>query len=262
MITVSDILTYLNTIAPPSMKESWDNVGVNCGRTDRFVRRILVALDPFSEVCHEAKELDVQLLVTHHALIWRPGFVTDGSEWGRNVLYLIENGITHINAHTNLDFAPEGVNNVLAQVLGLQGIQVITPSGTDEQGREWGLLRGGTVESQPLEEFLGTVKHMLGCPGLRYVSSGKPVQKVAVGGGACAGEMAQVLQAGFDTFVTSDVKYNQFRDAVDAGINLIDAGHFHTEQPVCGLLAKKLSEAFPEIEVLVSKKQADYTKFF
>lgn len=262
MITAADVLTFLNTVAPPSMRESWDSVGINCGRTDREVRRILVALDPFEEVCLEAKENDVQLLITHHALIFRPGFVTDENVWGKNVLFLIENGITHINAHTNLDYAPGGVNDILAQTLGLADIHVISPAGTDATGSEWGLLRGGTVPRQPLEDFLAHVKAQLDCPGLRYISGGKPVQRVAVGGGACAGELRQVIAAGFDTFVTADVKYNQFRDAMDAGINLIDAGHFHTERPVCQMLARKLQQAFPQIQVLVSKKQADYTKFF
>ncbi len=262
MNTVADILQFIETLAPQAMKESWDNVGLNCGRRDRQVKTVLVALDPFEAVCREAKELGADLLVTHHALIWKPGFVTDATVQGRNTLFLIENGIAHINAHTNLDQAPGGVNDVLAATLDLTDVQVIDPSGTDENGVAWGLLRQGQVQEQPLEAFLRTVKAKLGCEGLRYADGGKPVRKVAVGGGSCAGAMQQVVRAGCDTFVTADVKYNQFWDAKDLGLNLIDAGHFHTENPVVAVLADKIAAAFPELEVKISENHADCMKFY
>ena len=262
MTTVNDILTFINSLAPTYMKEDWDRVGLNCGHSDKEVRRILVALDPFAEVCREAKAVDADLLVTHHALIWSPGFVTDCTEQGRNILYLIENNIACINAHTNLDCAPGGVNDILAEKLGLHDVEVIAPKGTDEQGRAWGLLRKGTVKRQPLQDFLSAVKSNLNCEGLRYVDSGKAVNKVAVGGGACAGEMRQAAEAGCDTFVTADIKYNQFWDAKSLGINLIDAGHFHTENPVCRYLTEKLREAFPDITVTISAVHSDCAKFF
>ena len=262
MPTVSDILHFIETLAPVSMKESWDNVGLNCGHCDRSVSRVLVALDPFPHVCREAKEWGADLLVTHHALIWTPGFVTDASTWGRSALFLIENGIAHINAHTNLDQAPGGVNDVLAETLGLQNVEVLAPQGTDAQGRPWGLIRCGQAEEQPLDAFLATVKSSLRCDGLRYVDGGKPVRKVAVGGGSCSGAMQEVAAAGCDTFVTADVKYNGFWDARDLGLTLIDAGHFHTENPIVAVLAGKIAEAFPQIEVKISESHWDCAKYY
>ena len=262
MATVADILTFIESIAPPYMKESWDNVGLNCGRKNREVTKLLVALDPFEEACLEAKDFGAELLVTHHALLWKPGFLTDQDTQGRNTLFLIENGIAAINAHTNLDLAPGGINDVLAQTLGLSEITVITPEGTDAQGRPYGLLRSGTVEEQPLPAFLESVKQNLGCQGLRYVDGGKPVRKVAVGGGSCADGMFEALAAGCDTFVTSDVKYNQFRTAYESGLNLIDAGHFHTENPTMPVLAARLRAAFPEIQVKLSEIHRDCMKFY
>lgn len=261
MILVKDILAYVQSIAPTYMKESWDKVGLNCGRLSTPVTKVLVALDPFDAVCREAKEVGAELIVTHHALIWQPGFVTDETAWGRNALFLIENGIAHINAHTNLDCAPGGVNDTLAETLGLQDIQVVSPAGSDEQGRDYGLLRMGITEQQDLCTFMAAVKEKLGCAGLRYVNCGKPVHKVAVGGGACAGFMAQAVSAGCDTFVTADVRYNQFWDAQDLGINLIDAGHFHTENPVCQVLADKIARQFPELTVIISKNHRDTMNF-
>ena len=262
MATVNDILNFIETLAPRSMKMDWDNVGLNVGRRDKEVKKILVALDPFAHVCQEAKDFGADLLVTHHVLIFRPGFVTDATAQGKNTLFLIENGIAHINAHTNLDLAPGGVNDQLAARLGLEDPKVINPMGVDESGREWGLLRKGIAAEQSLSDFLATVKTSLGCEGLRYADGGKPVRKVAVGGGACASELMDAVRAGCDTFVTADAKYNDFWDAKDLGLNLIDAGHFCTENPVTACLAEKIAAAFPEIEVKISETYGDCMKFY
>ena len=196
-------------------------------------------------------------------MIFRPPHaITDETPTGRAILFLASHGISAVNAHTNLDCAPGGVNDILAQTLGLQDIQVIDSKGVDSQGQPWGLLRQGIVEKQPLHDFLAHVKKALDCPGLRYVCAEKPVHRVAVGGGACAGELAEIAQAGCDTFITADVKYNQFWDAKAMGINLIDAGHFYTENPVCPVLADRLQANFPEIQVVLSQKHTDCAKFF
>ena len=262
MVTVKQILEYLESVAPSYMKEDWDRVGLNCGRLDKEVKTILVALDPFENACWEARGLGADLLITHHALLWNPGFITDADEQGRNALFLMENGIACINAHTNLDNAPFGINHRLAEALQLSDITVINPKGTDEKGNPWGLLRKGFLPEQSLSTFLAHVKTRLECEGLRYVDGGRPVHRIAVGGGACAGEMHQAIQAGCDTFVTADVKYNQFWDARAAGLNLIDAGHFHTEQPGIKWLCNLLYYQFPEIEVHFSAMHSDCAKFF
>lgn len=264
MTTVADILQFIETIAPPYMKESWDNVGLLCGRKEKEVRKILVALDPFRNVIAEAIQEKADLIVTHHPLIFRDPLmaVNEDSEAGRCVLTLVEHGIAAINAHTNLDLAPGGVNDVLAQTLGLTGITLTHPEGTDSQGRPYGLLRMGTVEAQALTQFLQTVKTSLGCDGLRYVDAGKTVHTVAVGGGSCADGMFEAKAAGCDTLVTSDIKYNQFRTAYEIGLNLVDAGHFYTENPTMPVLTAKLQAAFPEIQVVMSKNHGDCMKFF
>lgn len=264
MATVADILNFVEHLAPRYMKCDWDNVGLLCGRKDREVKKILVALDPFRSVIEEAIEIGADCIVTHHPLIFRNPLmaVNEDSETGRCVLTLMEHGIAAINAHTNYDLAPDGVNDVLARTLGLQNIEVINPEGEDAQGRSYGLLRCGTVGEIALKAFLVGVKEHLDCHGLRYVDTGKPVRKVAVGGGSCADEMHDALAAGCDTFVTADVKYNQFRTAYELGLNLIDAGHFHTENPSMLPLAEKLRGEFPGVQVVFSEKHHDCMKFF
>lgn len=263
MITVAEILKYMEALAPRHMKMDWDNVGLLCGSKNTPVTKILVALDPFEQVVQEAADWGAELMITHHPLIFQPTkSVTDETSIGRSIIRLCRHGISAINAHTNLDQAPSGVNDVLAQTLGLQDIQVINACGVDEDGNQWGLLRCGEVKEQSLDAFLATVKEKLGCQGLRYVDGGKPVQKVAVGGGSCASGMLEALAAGCDTFVTADIKYNQFWDASDLGLNLIDAGHFATENPVVAVLTRKLQATFPDVEVKISEKHRDCMKFY
>ena len=239
----------------------WDPIGLNCGHTDAPVTTVLVALDPFSEAIEEACAVGAELLLTHHPLLFdSTNFVTDQTNQGKQALHLIENRIAHICAHTNLDCAPGGVNDCLASTLGLRNISIINPITTND-GISYGLLRKGTVTEQTISHFLSHIQNILHTPGIRYVGE-KTVNNVAVGGGACGSELLAAYRAGCDTFVTADVKYNQFRDAYDLGMNLIDAGHFFTELPVCKYLASQISSAFPDVKVIISKTQADPTKFF
>ena len=180
--------------------------------------------------------------------------VTDDAAITRGLMELIRNNISHICAHTNLDCAPGGVNDALAAVLGLEKVEPL--------GAYGGMMRCGYVPEQSLETFLSFIKEKLHCDGLRYVDGGKPVRKVAVGGGSCSDGLYDTILASCDTFVTSDVKYNGFWDAKEQGLNLIDAGHFHTENPVVAVLAEKLAAQFPKIEVKISESHWDCVKYY
>lgn len=263
MVTVKNVLDCIYTLAPEYMKMEWDNVGLLCGETSQPVSKVLIALDPTPNVVQEAIDIGADLILTHHPLIF-DGLknINDCTSTGADVIKLIRHGISAINAHTNLDCAPGGVNDVLAEALGLKDIQVIEPFGNDHQGRPYGLLRMGRLEEMPLDAFLASVKQKLVCKGLRYCDGEKTVRNVAVGGGSCAGELQQAVQAGCDTFVTADVKYHQFLDAKQLGINLIDAGHFQTENLVCSVLAEKIQQSFPELTVIPTKNHKDCINFF
>lgn len=253
MILSSEIFDFLDILAPPELAMDWDNSGLQIGSRRQTVRTVLVALDPFENVCREAMDLGAQLVVTHHPLFFsKPSAITDETPVGRAATLLIQNGISLYSCHTNMDIASGGVNDVLAEKLGLSNVEVI--------GAEH-LLRRGTVPEQSLPQFLAFVKNALGCPGLRYVDGGKRCARIAVGGGACAGGFLDAVNAGCDTLVTSDAKYNQFWDAGDYGLNLIDAGHFYTENPVCTVLAAKIQSQFPELVVKISEKHHDCMKF-
>lgn len=250
MAAVKDIYAFLDKKAPFSFQMSFDNAGFLVGRGGQAVGRLLISLDITEEVADEARDLDCGLIVSHHPVIFHPAkSVTDETPTGRTLLALAENHIAAICAHTNLDVAAGGVNDALALALGLTEIG---PLGAD------GIGRVGAVEGErTTADFAAFVKTALCANGARFVDAGRPVRRVAVGGGACADMLPDALKKGCDTFVTSDVKYNGFLDARDLGVNLIDAGHYPTENVVCPVLARWLREAFPDVEVLISARHRE-----
>lgn len=263
MATVKEIYAFLDQKAPFSLQSDFDNAGFLVGREETEVTCLLVALDITSEVVTEAAEKGAQLIVTHHPVIFYPAkSVTDGDPVGRRVLSLIEHGIAAICAHTNLDKAAGGVNDALALAAGLGGTEQLHPEGTDSNGRSYGIGRVGTLEKPcSLPEYAGRIKTALGAGGLRYVDSGVPVRRVAVGGGACGNMLADVAARGCDTFVTADVKYDVFLDAGAAGLNLIDAGHYPTENVVCPVLVRWLREGFPDVTILQSDRHSEVLRY-
>lgn len=254
MTTVGEVYSFLQEKAPFELQEGFDNAGFLVGREGAQVSKILVTLDITEQVVEEAAEQGAQLIVSHHPVIFGGvQSLTDQTNTGRVLLALAESGIAAICAHTNLDAVEGGVNDALALRLGLAGISQLKQEGVDGQGRAYGIGRVGFVSEQPLYDFAMGVKRLLGANGLRLVDGGKPARKIAVGGGACASMMEDAIAQGCDTFVTSDVKYNHFLDAKAQGLNLIDAGHFPTENVVCPVLCDWLSQQFPQVSVAISK---------
>ncbi len=258
MTTVGEIYSFLQKKAPFELQEGFDNAGFLVGRADAEVNKVLVALDITDGVVREAVMQGAQLIVAHHPVIFGTvKSVTDQTVTGRNVLALAENHIAAICAHTNLDAVEDGVNDALALRLGLSDIGQLKQEGVDGQGRPYGIGRIGFVPEQPLYDFAMVVKELLGANGVRLVDGGRRVHRVAVGGGACAEFMEDAIAQGCDTFVTSDVKYHQFLEAKALELNLIDAGHFPTENVVCPVLQDWLSRRFPQVSVVLSKRHQE-----
>lgn len=258
MTKVYDIYKLIQEKAPFEIQMDFDNAGFLVGRAERAINRVLIALDITEAVIEEAISLGAQLIVSHHPVIWGGAkSITDQTLTGKKLLLLAENGIAAICAHTNLDAAEGGVNDVLAQKLGLTDIGQLHQDGVDGQGRPYGIGRVGTVPSRSLYDFALAVKEILGSNGIRLVDGGKPVSTVAVGGGSCGNMLKDAIAQGCDTFVTSDVKYDGFLDAKAMGINLIDAGHYPTENVICPVLQQWITDAFPDVDVVVSKSHRE-----
>ena len=248
MTTVQQLYEAMQHIAPLELAESWDNPGllVDCAGE---VTRVLVTLDITTEVVAEAAAKHCEAIVAHHPVIFDPLKKLGPQDVP---FQLVQAGISAICMHTNLDAAEGGVNDCLACTLGLQDTK---PLNEEKIGRI------GTLSCEkPLEQFLSDVVKLLSCNGLRYRDGGRPVHRVAVGGGACGEYIPQAIAQGCDTFVTSDLRYNDFLDT--QGLNLIDAGHFPTEDVVCQEIVRRLRETFPELEVTKSAVHGDAVKFY
>ena len=256
MTTALDIERSLYDWAPRALAAEWDNVGLLVGDPAQEVRRILVALDITQGVAEEAVSLGAQMIVSHHPVMncaWHEvQTLRADDEQGRLLRYLVQHNVAACCMHTNLDAADGGVNDCLAHALGLSGLSTLN---------EEKIGRVGTLSCEiSLEEFLRTVVKSLRCSGLRFCDGGKSVHRVAVGGGACGEYIPQAIAQGCDTFVTSDLRYNDFLDT--RGLNLIDAGHFPTENVVCPTVKAYLEEHFPEVKTVISTSHRDVIQYY
>ena len=256
MATIKEIYQYIDSFAPFETQMDFDNAGLLVGRETAVVDKVLVSLDITTPVIREAVDMGAQLIVAHHPVIFHPlKRVSDGDLTGEKVLMLAENRIGAICAHTNLDAAQSGINEQLAKRLGLTELTHLHPDGEDREGRTYGIGRVGTLGlAAPLDAkaFAEKVKRDLNAAGVRYMDAGKPVCRVAVGGGSCGSMLHDAVAAGCDAFVTADVKYDVFLEAKELGINLLDAGHFATEDIITQPLADMLKAAFPQVSVTKS----------
>ena len=264
MPKVREIRDFFNEKAPFYMKMDFDNVGLLAGFCEVHVHRTLVALDITDEVIEEAANSGAELIVSHHPLIWEPlKHVTDDDDKGRKLIRMIRSGISAICLHTNLDTADGGVNDALMAALGARVTGLLAPHGTHPDGRPYGVARLGELDT-PVDffAFLERVKKNLHSNGLRYTYGGKPVHKLTCCGGAGGRDMQKAFDAGCDTYVTADLKYDHFLWAKEHGLNLIDADHFCTENVVVPVLAGLLRERYPEMETSVSQVHGQTAQFF
>lgn len=262
MATVKDILSALEQFAPCSMKMDFDNCGLIAGDGNKNVSKVLLALEITHDVIEEAKEFGAELIVSHHPILFSVKNVSTDDLVGSMLVHLLGSGMSAICMHTNLDAANGGVNDVLASKLGLKVEGVVEVFGNDSNGAAYGLGRFGTVNDTNLFDFLAFTKNALNCNGLRYISADKPVRKVAVCGGSGSSMLQLVADLGCDTFVTGDVKHNGFLDAFDLGINLIDAGHYSTENVVMPVLENYIKNQFPHLETRVSVRHTQPEQYF
>lgn len=259
MTSTGEIRDYLFAIAPLELKMDFDNVGLLVGSPDAPVQRVLFSLDITTEVIDEAADVGAQLIVSHHPVVWDAmKSVTGETVQSAKVIKLIKNGIAAICMHTNLDIADGGVNDALMETLGCPVSGILEPTGGG-----FGCGRVGEYEREtPLDQFLAFCKGALKSCGLRYYDAGRAVKKLAVMGGAGGDCVGLAYDLGCDTYVTADIKYDQFLTARELGINLIDADHFCTENVVISGLERRIKEKFPQLDTGISKIHGQTARFF
>ena len=264
MVILSKIIEELEMLAPPQLKCSWDNVGLLVGDESKRIERVFICLDITSENVKAAVEFGADLIISHHPLIFEPlRSVTENDITGSIVRTLIKNDISAFSMHTNFDIADGGMNDLLAHRLGLENVRKFTVDECiGENGEEFeGIGRVGSLE-QPmtLAQFIEHTKNVLACKALKF--TGNPdelVQTVALCSGSGGSELYAAYHSGADVYVTGDLKHDHGRVAREIGLNMIDAGHFETENIICEFLAEFFHHRFPETEVEISRAVPYFT---
>ncbi|MEZ6062505.1 MAG: Nif3-like dinuclear metal center hexameric protein [Planctomycetaceae bacterium] len=257
MLTVAEIIRFLDEFAPAELAEDWDNAGLLVGRRTASVDRVMTCLTLTSDVAAEAVQERAQLVVTHHPVMFRATRqVTSDTADGDVLLTLIEAGIAVFSPHTRFDSAAEGINQQLAESFGLRQIQAIRESASVAGlgGGRWGKLDADTS----LDEFLSCVKQVCGAEYLEFSGERESsVSTVAVACGSAAEFLRDAVRLGCDTFVTGEARFHSALEARAAGVNLVLVGHYSSERPAVERLAEVIGHRFPEIESFASRMESD-----
>lgn len=256
MPTVGDIYNYLDEIMPFSKAEKWDNSGLLAGDFNSMTRRVITCLDITNAVVNEAIEKGANLMISHHPIIFDPV----KSVLSDTPLYkLIRNGMTAICCHTNADIADCGTNGaayeLLRDVLGLGERAVLEELYPDGTGLGW-LCSCDKISEKALAEKLSAA---FKAP-VRYTYCGNDIERIAFCSGS-GGSLLEMITDRSTALVTGDVKHNIFVDAENRGISVFDCTHYSTEILFAEKMSRLLSERFPDLEVIVSEKGADYIRF-
>lgn len=241
---IKDIYDFIDSFAPFSTQCEWDNAGLLVGDMNSVVNKIGFALDATAETVNSACENNCDLMITHHPVIFHP---LKSVNLNNPVYKIIENKISIICAHTNLDKSDKGVNRVLAETIGLRNLSQF------ESDNDSSMCFIGEIDEISGEDFSYLINSGLNTK-CKYYSSGKEIRKVAVCGGA-GGEFLYDIFDKCDAFITGEVKHHEFLDAASLGLSIYEAGHYETEFPVMNNLKEAIEKKFEISCVLLNQSK-------
>ncbi|MDD7794511.1 Nif3-like dinuclear metal center hexameric protein [Clostridium sp. 'White wine YQ'] len=262
---VNDIIDVMENIAPPFLKEDYDNVGLMVGSREAEVSKILIALDATLEVIEEAKELGAELIITHHPLLFRkPSSITDDTLLGKKIISLIKNNISLYSSHTNFDSVKGGLNDKIVELLGFESKEIMSPvniNGFNESGL------GRVIELNEgisLEDLNKRIKSSLGVKNLRCViGSRNPIKKIAIINGSGQDFFSLAYSKNVDCIITGDTTYHYASDYREMGVSIMDIGHYGSEWPVFVALSENIKQKLEnKVEIIISGKTMDPYDFF
>ncbi len=225
-----EIMECLEEVSPKSFAESWDNVGLLCGREEKEVTSVYIALDATKEVVEAAKAVGADMLLTHHPMIFKPLKQISGRHFiGDKLLSLAENGICYYAMHTNFDVM--GMADAVAEQLGLEDRKVLSVTYEDEISKE-GIGRIGVLPmSLSLAECAEYVKNHCRVEHVKvYGNPADIIVMAAVCPGSGKSCIEDALRLGADVLITGDIEHHEGLDAVEQGLCVIDAGHYGLEK--------------------------------
>lgn len=235
---IYEIRDLLNSHFPSSLSEEWDNDGdMLCLDPTREVTGIVTTLDVTDKAVDEAIKVGANLIVSHHPLIFKPLKKLDGTAISKRIERLIKADISVLSYHTRFDSAKGGMNDLLAQKLGIANFKEFGFDGEIPMGRI-----GDWQECSPAE-FASQISLILDTP-VTLFEGNREIKKVAVlgGGGKDFIHLAHTL--GADAMVTGDISYSVANEEIPYGITMVDAGHYATEIIAVDAFAKLIEENF------------------
>lgn len=245
-VKCKDIIEIMNLLAPLGLAEEWDNCGLSIGSPNYEVKKILIALDAIEPVIQEAIALNIDMIITHHPLILFQKIknITTQTHLGNNIIQLIQNKISVFSAHTNLDIAFGGTNDVLAHLAGLENIHILEETFQDKDGKSYGIGRIGTLSKEMrFEDFANKIKKQLNLNSMRVVGSlDKTVKTVALCTGSGFEYMMKAKKENADVYITADLKFHEAQKAIEEGLCLIDATHYASENIIVPILKKYIEK--------------------
>ncbi len=233
-----ELYEILENRIPKSFSCEWDNDGLMCATDlNSEVRKVLYTLDVTTSALEFAHKNGFDTVISHHPMIFRPlGAITPENHVSAKTIFAVKNNINVFSFHTRFDAMPGGINDLLAEKLGLQYIKSLSDGESD-------IGRIGTLSKETsIEEFCFYVKDRLGCDSVSLSQYKDKVKTVAVLGGAGKDFINAAIAAGADALVTGELNYNNMAEAAEMGISLIEAGHFFTEDVAYKYFSNFLNE--------------------
>ena len=273
-ITLSDIIHILDNLAPPFLAEEWDNCGLQIGDPAGSVTKIWVALDPTLQVVEAACAQKVDLLITHHPLIFKPlKSIEFNTPIGAVLNLATRQNLAIFAAHTNLDSAAGGLNDILAGRIGLKNLKPLVAGKVIKRYKydnyplishehRPGIGRVGYLgTAMDLKSFARVIKKEMGLKIIKF--AGDPhltIKKAAVCAGSGSSLIANFFASGAQVYISGDMRYHDARDVEAANLGVIDIGHFSSECFIAEDLAARLSTIFVESGIQVSVEACDIEK--
>lgn len=240
-IVLSDLMFFLESNYPLIDAMSWDNVGLQIGSPEKKVQKILTTLDVTPRVVDYANDNNFDTIISHHPLFFHSLKSFDLSiPRNQMIKKIIKFDINVYSMHTNFDVGLNGMNDLLANIVNLSNVSGICPVKTNNGEKMIGRM-GNT--SLNIEEIVDLFKEKLQLKTIKYLNSGRSIQKVGIVGGAGAEFIENAFESGVDLFITGDIKYHDFLDAQISQYSLVDIGHV-AEKVFAPKIANLISENF------------------
>ena len=260
--TLQNILDLLESVSPASLAEPWDNPGLQVGFPPQKIGTIFTSLDPTPGALQRALDMHAQMLLTHHPLIFKPISQINPENFpGDVIVRAVKNDVAVVCAHTNLDASMGGINDILADILGLVNVEILKENTDSEKPAGLGRI-GDLRKPLPLDSVLQEISRTFHLEQIKV--AGKKdvfVRRLAVVGGSGGSLLREAHRKRADLFLTGDVTHHVALDAETLGVVLVDGGHFSLENEAFRVFGTHLQKLFKakkwEVSLKIDEKEAD-----